>query len=77
MHSYKDCKIPVDWMLDSGIISKVPFTCMNSLRELRITLSYCRYSFCLEGVPSQFMCFPGDGNHICKLLDLPRVECPI
>lgn len=23
MHSYKDCKIPVDWMLDSGIISKI------------------------------------------------------
>ncbi|TXG71513.1 hypothetical protein EZV62_000092 [Acer yangbiense] len=23
MRSYKDCKIPVDWMLDSGIVSKI------------------------------------------------------
>ncbi|KAK2645380.1 hypothetical protein Ddye_020575 [Dipteronia dyeriana] len=23
MHSYQDCKIPVDWMFDSGIVSKI------------------------------------------------------
>lgn len=35
MHSYQDSKIPVDWMLDSGIVSKV-----CSLEDSSELLSY-------------------------------------
>lgn len=49
MRSYQDCKIPVDWMLDSGIGSKVcffsnevSFVGLIVISELALFLNFCK-----------------------------------
>ncbi|KAM5568492.1 protein CHUP1, chloroplastic [Rosa sericea] len=48
MRSYQECKIPTDWMLDSGIVSKIKLASMNLakiyMKRVTLELESIRYS---------------------------------
>ncbi|XP_061992309.1 protein CHUP1, chloroplastic [Rosa rugosa] len=48
MCSYQECKIPTDWMLDSGIVSKIKLASMNLakiyMKRVTLELESIRYS---------------------------------